>query len=239
MSTACLESARSPRHPVGKPWVCPGVSDKTPGLGFTPLHACMAGLGAALGGVDLSALYAPPRPRGTHNDTRLKDARGTSLYTRLARAWKKRTPFGDKMNAGSGADPAFNLSREQGGVRRGDERCPEHLGVCRTLLSAAADVDALDSLCRTPLFLAAAAGSLQAVEMLLEAKADPRAVDADGNSPTHFALAYANAAIAAALTKEGANLEACNKGEQTPQDVAGLRASVASREGGASATSSD
>ncbi|CAN0128101.1 unnamed protein product, partial [Laminaria digitata] len=66
------------------------------------------------------------------------------------------------------------------------------------------------------------AGALPVVEMLLEAGADPRASDIDGNTPAHFALAYANAEIAAALVKRGADLEACNKEGKNLQDVGGL-----------------
>lgn len=103
----------------------------------------------------------------------------------------------------------------------------DHLAVCRTLLSAAVEVNALDARCRAPLALAAASGSAEAVEMLLGAGADPNAADADGNTPTHFALAYANAAIAAVLAKEGADPDARNGGGKTPQDVAGLCADLA------------
>lgn len=111
----------------------------------------------------------------------------------------------------------------------------DYAGVCRTLLSAAADVQALDARCRTPLALAAAAGSLELVEMLLRAGADPQARDLDGNTPLHFAFAYANVEVAAALAREGADLEACNRNDKVPQDVAGLRADVAHGESDVSA----
>lgn len=79
--------------------------------------------------------------------------------------------------------------------------------------------------------MAAASGNLEAVEILLEAGADPRARDTDGNTPTHFALAYANAEIAAVLAKNGADIEICNKDGNSPQDVAGLCADLAPCEG--------
>eukprot|EP00903_Cladosiphon_okamuranus_P019482 g17915.t1 len=138
VSRVCLESARSLKDVSGKPWACPRVNHKTPGLGFTPLHACIAGLAA---------------------------------------------------------------------VTRG--------------------VDALDARCRTPLALAAAAGSLEVVETLIKAGADTRAVDVDGNTPLHFAFAYANAEIGAVLLEEGADLEACSGSKKTPRDVAGLCADLA------------
>lgn len=63
--------------------------------------------------------------------------------------------------------------------------------------------------------------------MLIKAGADTRAVDVDGNTPMHFAFAYANAEVGAVLSEKGADLEACNGSEKTPQDVAGLCADLA------------
>ena len=63
--------------------------------------------------------------------------------------------------------------------------------------------------------------------MLIKAGADTRAADADGNTPLHFAFAYANAEVGAVLSEEGADLEACNRRGKTPQEVAGLCADLA------------
>lgn len=68
--------------------------------------------------------------------------------------------------------------------------------------------------------------------MLLRAGADPQARDVDGNTPAHFAFAYANVEVAAVLAREGADLEACNRNDKTPQDVAGLCADLAQGESG-------
>lgn len=73
----------------------------------------------------------------------------------------------------------------------------------------------------------ATCGMTQVVEMLIKAGADTRAVDVDGNTPLHFAFAYANVEVGALLSEEGAELEACNGGGHTPQDVAGLCADLA------------
>lgn len=70
--------------------------------------------------------------------------------------------------------------------------------------------------------------------MLLRAGADSRVADMDGNTPAHFAFAYANAEVGAVLAKEGADLEACNLQGVTPQGVAGLCADIAQGETSAS-----
>ena len=132
VARACLESSRSPKGTAGKPWACPGVNDKTPGLGFTPLHACMAGLAATTRGKDVCRPCTPPQPSGGRNNV----ATQLSLYARLAR--------------GCGM-PRTRRRREKGE--------DAYVGVCRTLLSAGADIQALDARCRTPLALAAATGS--------------------------------------------------------------------------------
>lgn len=70
--------------------------------------------------------------------------------------------------------------------------------------------------------------------MLLRAGADSRVPDMDGNTPAHFAFAYANVEVVAMLVKEGADLEACNRQGVTPQGVAGLCADITKDESGAS-----
>ncbi|CAM9777410.1 unnamed protein product [Scytosiphon promiscuus] len=210
VSRSCQESSRSSKDTTGKPWRCPGVNSKTPGLGFTPLHACMAGLAAATVGEDVSRPCTPPR------SLKLADggAPKRSMYARLALGRRRR--YGD----GASVTRKRNVP-----ATPSDER--DYIGVCRALLAAGADVHSLDTRCRTPLALAAAAGSSVAVEMLLRAGADPRSCDADGNSPLHFAFAYANAAVAALLGEEGADQDVCNRGGKTAQDVGGLRAGLA------------
>lgn len=219
-----LENSLAPKDTTGKPWACPGVNQKTQGLGFTPLHACVAGLAAVVGGVNVSGPCTPPQPFGQAKPR-------PSLYAHLARGHGKTTARpgteGDNSKTNKRYAPTSRSLPTGKNVREGHRprRC-DFAGVCRTLLSAAADVQSLDARCRTPLALAAAAGSLEVVEMLLRAGADPRAHDIDGNTPSHFAFAYANVEIAAALAREGADLQACNRSDKTPQDVAGLRADL-------------
>ncbi|CAM9962215.1 unnamed protein product [Ectocarpus fasciculatus] len=222
VSRSCQEGSRSPRDAISKPWACPGVNSKTPGLGFTPLHACMAGLAAVTRGEDVSLPCTPPRP--LHKGAKV--VKRPSLYTRLARRCGKpaRRPRGGiaSTHERNGSGPPELRGKPPGVFDRRD-----YIGVCRSLLSAAADVHALDNRCRTPLALAAASGNVEIVEILLRAGADPRACDADGNTPLHFAFSYANVAVAAALSKEGGDQDACNRDGKTPQDVAGLRAGLA------------
>lgn len=143
VSRACLESSRSSKDTTGKSWACPGVNHKTPGLGFTPLHACMAGLAAATRGVDVCRPCTPPRPRGQRNIPSRP-----SLYACLAREHGRPTGSrGDKSNKNNGTGSPGSIGN--------------YVRVCRTLLSAAADVEALDVRRRTPLALGAAAGSLE------------------------------------------------------------------------------
>ncbi|CAM9689933.1 unnamed protein product [Ectocarpus sp. 4 AP-2014] len=225
VSRSCQEGSRSPKDAIGKPWTCPGVNSKTLGLGFTPLHACMAGLAAVTRGEDVSLPCTPPRPLNKGD----KVAQRPSLYTRLARrcgkpACRHRGSVASTRERNDSGTPELR-GKPPGVVDRRD-----YIGVCRALLSAAADVHALDNRCRTPLALASASGNVEIVEILLRAGADPRARDADGNTPLHFAFSYANVAVAAALSKEGGDQDACNRDGKTPQDVAGLRAGLAIEE---------
>lgn len=190
----------------------------------------MAGLGAVQKGLDVSPPCTPLLP-GKRRGIRRCVAPQPSLYTQLVRERQRRNfvisgsrgDFRNSQKVGNRSYP--DALREEG--TSGVPRNNDYLGSCRMLLSAGADVDALDARCRTPLALAAATGSMEAVEMLLKAGANPRAVDIDGNTPAHFAFAYANAAIGAVLAEAGGDIDACNREEKTPQDVAGLRAQVA------------
>ena len=155
VSRACLDSARSSKDKTGTPWACPGVNRKTPGLGFTPLHACVAGLAAVARGVDVSRPCTPPRPRGQANAPSRP-----SLYARLARGYGGGRPECTRGHRSSDKDQTTEAVLGSAGL------VGNHVGVCRALLSAAADVQALDTRCRTPLALAAAAGSLEVNRLL-------------------------------------------------------------------------
>jgi len=152
VARACLESSRSRKHTAGKPWACPGVNDKTPGLGFTPLHACVAGLAAVMRGKDISRPCRPPQPRGWNNG-----APQLSLYARLAR-WHGKPGARHIRDDEGNSNPGHTSYTPMPDAAKDEDA---YIRVCSTLLSAGADVQALDARCRTPLALAAAAGSAE------------------------------------------------------------------------------
>lgn len=194
VARACLESSRSPKDASGKPWACPGVNDKTPGLGFTPLHACVAGLAAVVRGKDVSRPCNPPRPRGC-----TKRGRRLSMYARLARGYGRpgTRRVRDKGNSG----PRQTCDTPRPDVIKDEEA---YIGVCRTLLSAGADVQALDARCRTPLALAAAAGSAE-VSLIIEGQPTETRIRSRTDSfpsPNHQHWAYCVGFCVAVLIRQ-------------------------------------
>lgn len=80
--------------------------------------------------------------------------------------------------------PALNLLAEAG-----------HEAVCRILLRYGADINACDTLLKTPLMKAAIAGKEPVVELLLEKKADASLKDACNKDAFTLAFEHGNAAI--------------------------------------------
>jgi hypothetical protein len=78
------------------------------------------------------------------------------------------------------------------------------LAALQALLGQQSDINARDSLGRTPLMLATLNGQTNAAAALLAYGADPNAADARGTTPLQAALAANQAAIAAALQRYGA-----------------------------------
>ena len=95
-------------------------------------------------------------------------------------------------------------------------------GVIDKLLSAGADVHAVDNKGRTPLHAAAIYSKYPAiVKALLKGKANPNAVDLDGNTPLHNAVAFNESPeMIMVLIDGGASLFALTKANKTPFFVA-------------------
>lgn len=215
VSRLCFEDDRSSRLFRSRaPWLAHEVDKTSQMLGFTALHACMAGLTAVSKGLDVSPRHPPSLSRKDGHHPRARH----SLYAHLVR----------EMRTVIEGTPRHHHHKDRAPDGRSHGIADaDHISVCCILLSSGARVDAQDALCRTPLTLASATGNLNAVEILLAAGADPRSADRDGNTPVHFALAYANAAVAAVLAKAGADLQARNRKGLTPQAVAGSRNNLA------------
>ncbi|CAG9460945.1 unnamed protein product [Pedinophyceae sp. YPF-701] len=89
----------------------------------------------------------------------------------------------------------------------GDPDCVALLCDC-----AGMDVDARDLTSRTPLMLAAEAGHVASVKVLLDQRASVKATDAKGRTPLHAAAAAGNAQVCIVLCQHGASPHAATEG---------------------------
>ena len=74
----------------------------------------------------------------------------------------------------------------------------------------------------TPLHVAALRGDRNAVRHLLDAGADPNAVDEGGCTPLHEALKHPHLQVARMLLAAGAKLDAKNREGVSPREMARL-----------------
>jgi regulator of sigma E protease len=88
------------------------------------------------------------------------------------------------------------------------------LSAVRVLIDAGADVNACEN--HSPLMVAAAAGDVEAVRLLLEHKANVNAPDSDGKTALHIAAVMGRAEVAGELLKAGAALNARDQLGRTP-----------------------
>ena len=93
----------------------------------------------------------------------------------------------------------------------------------RELLRAGAAADAADSSGRTPLMLAARAGSSELVRVLLASKAGPDAADTAGWTALMYAAAYGSRAVVEDLLAAGANPRLRENLGKTAEELAGQR----------------
>lgn len=95
------------------------------------------------------------------------------------------------------------------------------------LLARGADADVRDAHFSTPLMRAARAGAVAAVRALLRCGADVRSLDRYGMTALHHAAAAADGAdgveIGALLLAAGADVDAVNRRNRTPLDMAFVR----------------
>lgn len=94
------------------------------------------------------------------------------------------------------------------------------------LLKEGVFVDEKDRFGRTPLMLASCVAqrvSWELVPLLLRLGADPRMVDAKGNTPLHYAYAFCCIDTVTLLLAAGASPEELNAFHRNPKEVMGLR----------------
>ena len=83
-----------------------------------------------------------------------------------------------------------------------------------------AEVDAVDKINQTPLYLAARFGHAAVATKLLQANAAVDAANANGETPLHWAAGNGQAAVAELLLQANASPTAVTKYGQTPADIA-------------------
>merc|ERR1719203_125710 len=81
-------------------------------------------------------------------------------------------------------------------------------------------LDAQDQKGITPLGYAIGANRIAVVKLLLDSRANPFAVDANGNSGLHYAAGYGRKELVEYLVKTGASVNQANAQGQTPFSVA-------------------
>jgi ankyrin repeat protein len=150
-------------------------------------------------------------------DPDLADENGTTTFTALSGSWDLTKGIAD----------LFSMPLERKPLEIGREGCWEHLGPMADIWTAAAtgeitalkarmaegvDVDAQDPInAATPLAIAANFGTLEVVEILIDAGANPNALDANGGTPVLGAAFFGRPACLRALLDAGADPSLANK----------------------------
>ena len=95
------------------------------------------------------------------------------------------------------------------------------------LIAAGANINAADSLKRTPLFAAVFCNHPQSINLLIDKGSDMNARDFSGMSPLHAAVAVGAMDAAKALIAKGANLDIQNTAGRTPLHLAAATNQIA------------
>lgn len=205
--------------------------------GADPNIADKAGMGALYAAVDMSSLgevyglpHRPVRDRLTPLDLIARIlARGGDVNARLSTPAIQRNHTPGEPQLGTGTTPLMRASRN------GD------YAAMRLLLAAGADPTLAQPRGNTALIMASGLGRglgvfaddvgteadlRQAVDLLLERQVDVNAANQDGITAMHVAAQGGLNSIVTALARHGARLDAKDKKERTPADMAmgvGLR----------------
>ncbi|KAJ3315221.1 hypothetical protein HDU76_002242, partial [Blyttiomyces sp. JEL0837] len=172
--------------------------------------------------------------RGARLEDRDPDIGGTAVFHAAINGWyetvRTLVALGADLNAPewTGCTPVFAASfhghievvdvlLEHGAAM--DIPCPSgtpihasvegrQLGVLKMLLAKTDDIDAVDAVGRTALWIACQAGFLSAVELLLDHGAEIDKPSSEGTRPLWAAIVNDHAEIARRLVERGANIEA-------------------------------
>lgn len=98
----------------------------------------------------------------------------------------------------------------------GNAYMPNNVGEVTALLAAGAKVDAVDGKGRTPFYRAAAEGKVEAMQLLLDKKADLNARATDGSTPLLAAVQSAKLDAVKLLCEKGANVNQADGNGNTP-----------------------
>ena len=181
------------------------------GAGYTPLHIAAAGGKSQM--VRLLLLKGAD-----------KDVWGTGGHTPLSLAASLGRQAATLALLAAGADVSrvqndeWKASVLHVAAQRGD------VDIMRAVIEHGADVNAVDTIQRTPLNYAAKSNNVGAIDILVEAGAILEVSEISGNTPLSYAAFYIQPDALLALLKHGAHVNALNNDGQTPLHVAATKA---------------
>ncbi|HSV15522.1 MAG TPA: ankyrin repeat domain-containing protein, partial [Tepidisphaeraceae bacterium] len=221
--TALHAAARKGDAEMVKLLIAAGAQPADKSGGKPPLH-----LAAARDHLDVISALLGAKAKIDQKDREGETALHTAAGKGKLAAVKLLIARGAKVNITdrSGATPLYasptNLSlRETSIDAKGNKNVKDPddpIGVMKALLAAGADPSIATE--RHGTVLAHSVSHPQAVQLLLEHKADPNITDAEGNSPLLMAIYYSNSESVRLLLEAGAKANIVNEKGVTPLDVA-------------------